>query len=91
MPIGKLGGGQLTLDVFPRAWPVGVSIFTEYYTNSAYPTHSYEIADLAALNLLYRRQFFGVNRMQYFIGGAFGTADTEKAAEKSAAFYFNCN
>lgn len=64
-PIGKLGGGQLTLDVYPRAWPVGVSIITEYYANSASPSHSYEISDLVVLNLLYSRQLFGIRCMRY--------------------------
>ncbi len=71
-PIGKLGGGQVNLDVYPRAWPVGLSIFTEYYTNSASPSHSYEIADLIALNLLFRGQLFGVDRLHYFLGGGAG-------------------
>ena len=71
-PLGKLGGGQMNLDVYPRAWPVGVSIFTEYYTNSASPAHSYEISDLIALNLLYRGRLFGVDRLHYFLGGGAG-------------------
>ena len=71
-PVGKLGGGQMNLDVYPRAWPVGVSIFTEYYTNSASPAHSYEIADLIALNLLFRGRLFGADRLHYFPGGGAG-------------------
>ncbi len=71
-PIGKLGGGQVALDVCPRAWPIGVSIFTECYTNSANPTHSYEIADLVALNLLFTRPLFGINRVRYFLGAGAG-------------------
>lgn len=71
-PARKLGGGQVNLDVYPRAWPVGISIFTEYYTNSASPTHSYEIADLIALNLLFRGRLFGVDRMHFFLGGGAG-------------------
>ncbi|MCK5133778.1 MAG: hypothetical protein KAR40_16715 [Candidatus Sabulitectum sp.] len=71
-PLGRLGGGQATVDVYPRAWPVGVSIFTEYYTNSNDPTHSYEISNLVALNLLYTRPLFGINRVKYFLGAGAG-------------------
>lgn len=71
-PIGKLGGGQFTLDIYPRGWPLGVSLFTEYYTNSNEPTSSYEIADLIALNLLYTRPLFGSNRLKYFFTGGAG-------------------
>jgi len=35
-PIGKLGGGQLTLDIKPVKYPIALSITNEYYTNSAY-------------------------------------------------------
>ena len=52
-PIGKLGGRQLTLDIKPRTFPIAISISNEYYTNSADPTHSYEIAGLIAANFLY--------------------------------------
>lgn len=74
-PIGRLGGGQATVDVYPRSWPVGVSIFTEYYTNSNDPTHSYEISNLVALNLLYTRQLFGINQVKYFLGAGAGWLD----------------
>jgi len=47
-PLGVLGGGQLTLDIKPAKFPLAISISGEYYTNSACPTHSYEIADLTA-------------------------------------------
>ena len=48
-PIDKLGGGQLALDIKPNIFPVAISISNEYYTNSAEPTHSYEISNLTAL------------------------------------------
>ena len=51
-PIGKLGGGQLALDVKPTELPIAISFFGEYYTNSPQPTHSYEIADITGVNLL---------------------------------------
>lgn len=71
-PLGKLGGGQVTLDVYPRGWPVGVSLITEYYTNGPSPTHSYEISNLIVLNLMYRRELFGVDRLRYFLAGGAG-------------------
>ena len=61
--IGKLGGGQLTLDIKPRKYPVAISISGEYYTNSPDPTHSYEIAH----NLLYMTKLFKKARGQMFL------------------------
>ena len=49
-PIGKLGGGQLALDMKPDKFPLALSLSLEYYTNSPNPTHSYEIADDGQMN-----------------------------------------
>jgi len=57
-PIGKLGGGQLVLDIKPRAFPIAISISNEYYTNSADPIHCYEIAGLIAVNFLSMTKLF---------------------------------
>jgi len=71
--IGKLGGGQLTLDVKPRALPLALSISAEYYTNSANPTHLYEIASMTEVNLLYMTYPFGNKRVNVFAGGGVGS------------------
>ena len=71
-PIGKLGGGQLTLDIKPAKLPIALSISSEYYTNSADPTHSYEIAGLLAINTLYMPKLFKSERTNIFLGGGIG-------------------
>ena len=76
--IGKLGGGQLTLDVKSVKYPVAISISGEYYTNSADPTHSYEIADLTAINLLYMTKPFKSERTNVFLGGGIGRLEVPK-------------
>ncbi len=70
--IGKLGGGQLTLDIKPGKYPFAISISNEYYTNSADPTHSYEIAGLTAVNLLYMDKLFENEWANVFLGGGIG-------------------
>ena len=76
--IGKLGGGQLTLDIKPGKYPVGISISSEYYTNSADPTHSYEIARLTAINMLYMTKPFKSERVNVFLGGGVGGLEVPK-------------
>ncbi len=76
--IGKLGGGQLTLDIKPGKYPVAVSISNEYYTNSPDPTHSYEIAGLTAINLLYMTKPFKSERANVFMGGGIGRLEVPK-------------
>ena len=70
--IGILGGGQLTLDIKPRKYPVAFSISNEYYTNSADPTHSYEITNLTVVNMLYMAKLSKIERATVFLGGGIG-------------------
>ncbi len=71
-PLGKLGGGQLALDIKPGKLPLALSISYEYYTNSADPGHSYEIAGLVAINMLYTAPIFKSKRVNFFMGGGMG-------------------
>jgi len=82
-PIGKLGGGQLTLDIKPSKYPIALSISNEYYTNSADPTHSYEIAGLIAVNLLYMTKLFKSERTNFFVGGGIGGLEVPKGENES--------
>ncbi len=84
-PIGQLGGGQLALDIKPRNIPFVLSISTEYYTNSAGPTHSYEIADLTVANILYMTKLFKSERAVFFTGGGIGWLDVPKGIDDSDA------
>ena len=77
-PLGKLGGGQLALDIKPLKFPVALSVSNEYYTNSSDPTHSYEISGLLALNFLYLKKPFKTERLEFFGGGGFGVLEIPK-------------
>jgi len=77
-PIGKLGGGQLTLDIKPAGIPIGISVSGEYYTNSADPSHTYEIAGLTSFNLLYTSKLFKTERTHLFIGSGIGMLEVPK-------------
>jgi hypothetical protein len=77
-PIGKLGGGQLTLDIKPSKYPIALSISSEYYTNSPDPSHSYEIAGLLAVNLFYMTKLFKSDRANFFAGGGIGGLEVPK-------------
>ncbi len=80
-PIGKLGGGQLALDIKPSTLPIALSISSEYYTNSANPTHSYEIPSLLSVNMLYMAQLFNIERANYFLGGGIGWLEVPKGED----------
>ena len=83
--IGKLGGGQLTLDIKPEKYPVAISISGEYYTNSPDPTHSYEIAGLTVINLLYMTKPFKSERANVFMGGGIGRLEVPKGENEPDA------
>ena len=50
---GKLGGGQVCLDVAFSDLPVALSIGQEYYTKSPEPTQSYEISSIVIGTVCY--------------------------------------
>lgn len=79
-PEGKLGGGQLTLDIKLKEYPVAVSFSTEFYTNrpvyEAY--NSYEITNLNTINLLYISKLFNLENTDYFFGGGIGQIEVPK-------------
>ncbi|MDO9577448.1 MAG: hypothetical protein Q7J16_06145 [Candidatus Cloacimonadales bacterium] len=83
--IDKLGGGQLAFDVKLTKYPIALSISVEYYTNSADPTHPYEISDMTAINLLYMKKPFKTDRINLFAGGGFGWLEVPKGIENSDA------
>ena len=60
------------MDVKPAMLPVALSYTAEYYTNSADPSHSYEISGMYAFNLLYMDNFFDWERVKVFAGGGIG-------------------
>jgi len=84
--LGKLGGGQLTLDIKPWKYPAAISISSEYYTNSPDPTHSYEIAGLTAINLLYMTKPLKSERTNVFLGGGIGRLKVPKGENEPDAW-----
>jgi hypothetical protein len=76
--IGKLGGGQRALDIKLEKYPVAISISNEYYTSSPDPIHSYEIADLTVINLLYMTKLLKSERANVFLGGGIGRLEVPK-------------
>ncbi len=70
--LGQLGGGQITLDIKPVRLPLALSLTSEYYTNSADPTHTYEIPIMFAVNLLYIVDPLKWERLRLFTGGGVG-------------------
>ncbi len=84
-PIGKLGGGQLTLDIKPINYPIAISITNEYYTNCPDPTHSYEISSLVAINLLYITKLFKSGKTDIFLGGGIGQLEVPKGENEPDA------
>jgi len=84
-PLDKLGGGQLALDIKPAKIPFALSISSEYYTNSAGPTHPYEISGLVAVNVLYMYNQPRVDRACVFFGGGIGRLEVPESPDKPDA------
>ncbi|RLC52829.1 MAG: hypothetical protein DRH79_04445 [Candidatus Cloacimonadota bacterium] len=70
--IGKLGGGQIAIDLKLTKYPLALSVSGEYYTNSPAPTNPYEISDMTVFNLLYMKKPFKTDRINVFAGGGLG-------------------
>ena len=86
-PIGKLGGGELTLDVKFKDFPLVMSFSGEYYTNSPSPTHDYEIAGASTYSLLYMDKLFAWERLNIFAGGGFGIMEVPIESALPAEIY----
>lgn len=69
---GKLGGGQLVLDVKLDKLPIVISIAQEYYKKSPDAIHPYEIEGLFLANLFYTRRLFKKWKSNVFLGGGAG-------------------
>ena len=73
-PEGKLGGGQIAIDMKLKEYPIAINISTEYYTNrpvfEAY--NEYEITNLNTINLLYISKLFNLDNTDYFFGAGIG-------------------
>lgn len=72
-PEGKLGGSQVALDIRLKDSPFSILVSSEFYTNSQFPTHNYEISKIYSINLLYHTKFPIINNTTLFFGGGIGT------------------
>jgi hypothetical protein len=70
--IGRLGGGQLALDIRHGRLPIALTLSTEYYSNGPDPTHPYELDYLAAMNISYSEYLLRNQRLNLFAGGGTG-------------------
>lgn len=70
-PDGKLGGGQLAVDVKLGDRPVAISVSQEYHKKDPCPDSSYEIGSLVAVNVLYMTRVVK-ERANVFLGGGIG-------------------
>ncbi len=86
-PEGGLGGSQLALDIKPKGLPIAINLSSESYTNGPEPTHSYEISNITALNILYLLQLFDYEKLDYFFGGGIGKIKVPKGDESSTGYY----
>ncbi len=83
-PIGKLGGGQLGLDIKLAKHPIAISILDEYYTNDPVPDSSYEIGSLVVANVLYMRPLPIKWKSNVWLGGGIGGLEVPKIGEPDA-------
>ncbi len=81
----SVGGGQLALDIKPTAYPVALSVSSEYYKISQKATHPYEISNLICVNILYMAELADYERISYFAGGGFGILHVPKDEDDSSA------
>lgn len=86
--IGKLGGGQLALDVKHGRLPLAMGIYTEYYTNSSDPSHSYEISSLYGVNLYYSKYFLRSKRLNLYAGPGLGGLVVPQETDSNASGVF---
>jgi hypothetical protein len=72
-PEGKLGGGQIALDIYLKDSPFSILVSSEFYKNSRFATHNYEITGMFAINLLYHTDFPLIENTTLFFGGGIGS------------------
>lgn len=88
---GKLGGGQLALDLTRCGSPFAFTLSSEYYTKGPVPDakHSYEISNMYALNLLYTEPLPGFERTDYFLSAGIGRLKVPYQGSKVDSELFN--
>jgi hypothetical protein len=83
-PDGKLGGGQLCMDIKFSDLPVAVSIGLEYYTKGPEPTQPYEIPGFLMGSVFYVMPLAEKWPTYLFLGGGIGRLRIPQG-EKAAA------
>ena len=85
--LGVLGGGQLTLDIQKSDMPWGISLSGEYYTNSPFPTHSYEIQGATFLNLLYMDTLLKYEDFRWFTSLGTGYVEVPEDGTQGKSYF----
>lgn len=88
---GKLGGGQIALDVAPCGSPLAFTISGESYTEGALvdAQNSYEISDMYLLNMLYSRPLSEFERTDYLLSAGVGRLKVPYQGSKVDSEVFN--
>lgn len=92
-PENALGGDQAALDIKLPGRPIALSLSSEFYTNSADATHSYEIAGMSSFNVLYMNQLLDYENTRFFFGGGLGRLEVpdelNDANSRVSALHYN--
>lgn len=83
VPDGKLGGGQLALDLKRADFPLVVSIATEYYKKSPQACDPYEIQGMWVAYLLYRRPLPTTWDSDVYLGGGIGLLEVPESGKEN--------
>ena len=88
---GKLGGGQLALDVAPCESPFAFTISIESYTEGPVvdAQNDYEISSMYLLNMLYSRPLAEFERTDYFLSAGVGRLKVPYQGSKIDSEVFN--
>lgn len=71
-PEGSLGGGEIAFDIHLTKLPLSFSVSQESYTNSANPTHPYEIPRMTTASVFYYDRLNNSEKISYFVGAGAG-------------------
>jgi hypothetical protein len=88
---GKLGGGQIALDIARCGSPFAVTLSSEFYTEGSVSDaeYSYEISDMYLLNMLYTKPLPGFERTDYLLFAGIGRLKVPYRGSKVDSELFN--
>jgi hypothetical protein len=78
VPDGKLGGGQVAVDITLGELPIMISLSSEYYKKSPEATYPYEINDMTVVYVLYTIPVPIERKSNIYLGGGVGVLEVPK-------------